>query len=186
MPTDNEWGVPALSLSGQPDAFVAPLVQWGSVPRTAKHGGTWSFYVDDYRFSAASVSQIATSNPAACVEPNYSVFDWTTRAEALYSILRKRRAAWELHLVGIPTWVDLCMPENVLDIALLGVPKGWRAYATRAFANRVQDVAREYERAANHAGCEPMFLVYGGGRKAAELCLTLPGAMHVPSRGISS
>jgi len=179
IPSDNEWGVPSLDPKIQPASIMAPIVSWGSVSRAKQHGGTWVFYVDDYRFSSPALAeQVADSFPAAAAEPNYSVFDWTPRAEALWSVYRKRRVAWELQRRGVDVFVDLCMPEPHLDLALLGVPKGWRAYATRGFEARPNDVVREYLLAAKHAGGNPLLLVYGGGRGIAEVVRTMPGAVH--------
>lgn len=179
-PSDNEWGVPLLDASLQPDAVTAPVVPWGSVARTTRHGGVWHFYVDDARFTRARLAeQVANTLPAAVVEPNFSIFDWTPRAEALWSVYRKRRVAWQLQRRGIPVFVDVCMPEHVHDLALLGVPVGWRAYATRGFEARAADVAREYGLAANHCGARPLLLVVGGGAKVRSIVGTLPGAVHV-------
>ena len=54
---------------------------------------------------------------------------------------------------------------------LLGVPAGWRAYATRGYNANVAEIAAEYELAAQHAGERPLFLVYGGGAAVQSLCL---------------
>jgi len=182
-PSDNEWGIPSLRLDVQPERVVAPIVRWGSVSRKTSHGGTWCFYVDDYRFAGSNIaSQVIATVPAACVEPNYSVFDWTSRAEALWTVYKKRRIARELQEAGVPVYVDVCVPESFSDLTLLGVPKGWRSYATRAFEVRPDDVIAEYQLAADHAGSEPLMIVYGGGKKIAERLASLPGTVHVKTK----
>lgn len=179
--TDNEWGIPSLDPELQPAAIAGPVVCWGSVARTTQHGGTWVFYTDDWRFASARlVEQIVASDPSAAVEPNYSVYDWTPRAEVLWSVYRKRRIARELQEAGVPVLVDLCMPACHAGLALLGVPRGWRAYATRGFEARADDVRAEHAIATEHAGGRPLLLVFGGGKRIAELCRELPGAIHCP------
>ncbi len=183
-PTDNEWGVPQLMIERQPDQIIAPIVRWGSVSRKTKHGGTWCFYVDDYRFGVweTLAERVAKTNPAACVEPNYSAFDWTPRAHVLWDIYRKRRIARELQLLQVPVWVDLCMPREHFDLALLGVPKGWKYYATRSFEARHDEIEHEYRLAADHCGSEPIMLVYGGGKKTADAASSLPGTVHIKAK----
>lgn len=182
-PSDNAWGVPTLKRDLEPTELVAPVVRWGSVGRRTQHGGTWCFYVDDYRFDGSGwrslAARVAASNPAAALEPNLSIFSWTPRAEALHQVYRKRWIARAMQGLGIPVWVDLCVPAEHHDLALLGVPSGWRAYATRGFEERADDIRGEYELAARHAAGEPMFLVWGGGPKVAAITRQLPGAMHL-------
>lgn len=188
LPTDNAWGVPSLLLECQPERIIAPVLRWGSVSRTTQHGGTWVTYVDDYRFGRweTMASRMAATVPAAAVEPNFSVFDWTPRAEALWSIYRKRRVARELQELGVPVFVDLCVPREHFDLALLGVPVGWRAYATRGFDARADDVVAEYGLAKVLAGREPLLLVYGGGAKVSAVVARLPGAVHVRTERVLS
>lgn len=173
--TDNEWGVPSLSLDVQPDRIVAPVVRWGSVSRSTRHGGTWCFYVDDYRFGdwQTTAARIAATEPYAAVEPNFSAFAWTPRAEVLWGVYRRRRIARELQELGVPVFVDLCLPAEHHDLALLGVPRGWRAYATRGFEARPGDIEAEHSLATERAGREPLMLVFGGGARVAEVCKRL-------------
>lgn len=180
-PSDNEWGVPTLLIDCQPDRVVAPVVRWGSVARSTRHGGTWCFYVDDYRFGPweSLAERAARTVPTACVEPNYTAHDWSPRAEVLWGVYRKRRIARELQALGVPTFVDLCLPAEHFDIALLGVPRGWRAYATRGYEARAEEIREEYARAREQAGREPLVLVYGGGPRVAAVTAELPGCVHV-------
>jgi hypothetical protein len=172
--------VPTLRLDCQPARIIAPIVRWGSVSRATRHGGTWCFYCDDYRFGdwTSLAQRVAATEPAAVVEPNFSTFDWTPRAEALWSVYRKRRVARELQELGVPVFVDLCVAAEHRDLALLGVPRGWRAYATRGFEARPEDVTAEFKLAAGHAGVAPLMLVFGGGPRVAAVAGQL-GAVHV-------
>lgn len=179
-PSD-DWGVPMLTLDVQPDRIVAPVVRWGAVSRRTQHGGTWCFYCDDYRFGAWEnlAERLASTLPAACVEPNYTAHEWTPHAEVLWGVYRKRRVARELQELGVPVFVDVCMPREHFPLTLLGVPRGWRAYATRGFEARADEIVGEYALARGHARREPLMLVYGGGPKVAEVVRRLPGAVHV-------
>ena len=52
---------------------------------------------------------------------------------------------------------------------MLGVPRGWRAFATRGYADQLYALEAEYEIAREWAGdAGPLFLVYGGGRPTRE------------------
>lgn len=189
-PSCNAWDVPTLDLAMQPREVTSPVVAWGSVSRNTRHGGTWCFYVDDARFSSPKLAgQVIASEPAACVEPNFTILDSTPRAEALWAVYRKRRIAREWQLAGIPVFVDLHVPAEMLDLAMMGVPRGWRAYATRGVAGRVNDVLIEWAAARAFSRVRdfeddisppPLFLVYGGGESIRELCTQLPGAVYVP------
>ena len=55
------------------------------------------------------------------------------------------------------------------DLNLLGVPRGWKAYANRAH-NGGDGLEEECELAREHAGtAEILYLVYGGGKAVQEL-----------------
>ncbi len=47
---------------------------------------------------------------------------------------------------------------------LTGVPKGWRAYATRGYSEQIDALEAELGIAEKHAGDSVLFLVYGGGK----------------------
>ena len=53
---------------------------------------------------------------------------------------------------------------------MLGVPKGWSAYATRGYTRFIDDLDSQYDRAAAHAGKAPLFVVYGGGNEVEARC----------------
>lgn len=181
LPSDNEFGIPSLRLDMQATAIVAPVISWGSLGRGAGNPGTWAFYVDDYRFSALlkDPMRIVNTGCAAAVEPNLTLFEQTPRYEVLAAIGRKRRVARQWQDAGVCILVDLNVPARYRTEALLGVPRGWCAYATRGYVARLADLFDEYELACDWAGGEPLLLVYGGGRAVETACQQLPGAVYV-------
>ena len=160
-----------------------PFFVWGSVPRSTR-AGTWSFYTDDYRFEALwqNPSKLVDQRSAAALEPNYSVFDDTPRAVAIWAIYRKRYLARHWQERGIRIWVDLCVSHKHSDLTLLGVPRGWQRYATRGFDARVSDLDFELRQARRHADGAPFALVvYGGGKATQAWCAKHPEVIRVPA-----
>lgn len=186
FPSSNPWGIPDLSpepLDGHRPALQAPLVAWGSVARKANPGGTWAFYVDDYRFDGLwrDPDVALKTGAAAFVEPNYSVYEDTPRAAALWSVYRKRWLAAYWQRAGAKVWVDLCMPEAHADLALLGVPSGWQRFATAGWDRRVTDLDTELAWAVERSAGAPFtLLVYGGGAEVRAWCQNRAGVLHCP------
>lgn len=185
FPSGNEWGVPTLAL--EPERFApvlqAPLLAWGSVARSACRQGTWAFYVDDYRFSAlwSEPESALASTPAALIEANYSVYDDTPRAVALWAIYRKRWLSCFWQRAGALVWVDLCVSRELSDLTLLGVPSGWQRFATAGFDARVEDLDFELELAVRHSAGAPFtLLVYGGGAEVRAWCAGRANVLHAP------
>jgi hypothetical protein len=181
LATDNEWHVPSLRLDMQATEITPPVLPWGALARGRAMVGTWHYYVDDYRFAALlkDPRRILESGCSAAVEPNITALDHTPRYEVLASVGRKRAVARAFQDAGIPIFVDLNVPERCLDLALLGVPLGWTAFATRGYSTRPDDVEAEYDLARKHASGEPLMLVVGGGKTIEALCFRLPGAVFV-------
>ncbi len=174
FPTDNDWGVPTLDITMQAQGVSAPVLGWGSVKRTSRNQGTWAFYIDDYRFSAVwdDPSRVSDTGCVAIIEPNYTISPIMPRAVALYAIYRKRYLARLWQQQGIRVFVDLnvCEP-NLSAVGMLGVPQGWRAYATHGAETDPESTVHEWEIACQRAGTEDvLFLVYGGGRATKMLC----------------
>jgi hypothetical protein len=170
-PSDNEWGIPMLDITRQADAFDLPIETWGAKARGTK-AGTLHFYTEDYRFSAVwtDPTRPLESGCINIVEPNYSVYDQVPRAIALWATYRKRWLARYWQSLGVRIFVDLNVARPYDDINLLGVPKGWRAYATRGYSNRLQALAEELEITKSHAGDSVLFMVYGGGLDVKTWC----------------
>lgn len=172
FPSDNEWGIPSLLPSLQASLLVAPFAGWGMVARSTRMVGTWHFYVDDYRFDHLweDPSGILRTGCVAVVEPNVSVYQDMPRAVALWAIYRKRWIARWWQECGIKVLVDLNVARHHAELNWLGIPKGWKAYATRAYEKRLEGTEEEYREAVDHAGTnEILFVVYGGGKKAEEM-----------------
>jgi hypothetical protein len=172
-PTDNVYGVPLLDIRLQAKAFDQPAAIWGVTSRKARMGGTWLFYTEDYRYEAlwADPSPILNTGAMAAVEPNFSAYSNMPMAVALWQIYRKRWIARWWQQYGLPVWVDLNVAENHAELNLCGVPDGWRAFATRGYAERIALTHKEYELAQRKAGDNtPLFLVYGGGKAVKAEC----------------
>lgn len=180
LPTDNEFGIPLLREDMQGEVAY-PIHPWGAVARTGQMHGTWHFYVDDYRFGSVlrNPSQVSQTLCKCAVEPNVSVFDGSPKAFALWATWQKRFVARTLQELGVRVLVDLCVPERFARVNLLGVPRGWRAYATRGFRGRETDVEAECALAAEHGGPGALVLVYGGGKGISKLCQTIKNAVFV-------
>ncbi len=175
FPTDNDWGVPLLDVRLQGTAVIAPVQPWGqgAGARSRTNPGMWHFYTEDCRFQALwdDPSPVVNSGCGAIVEPNFSLYIEMAPAIALYRTYQKRWLARFWQGFGIKVFVDLNVAENHAELNLLGVPQGWRAWATRGYVDRLDATVREWERAVAHAGTEDiLFFVYGGGKAVKGLC----------------
>ena len=160
-PSDNVSDVPSLLVNLQANAVCLPVMLWGAASRKkGRMRGTWLFYTDDYRFEALwkDPSPVVNTGCMSAVEPNFTVGPQTPHAIALYNIYRKRWIArwWQSH--GIRIFVDMNIDvEWFRDIMLLGVPRGWKAYATRGYVKRMHKTVEEYVLACEHASTEDIF-----------------------------
>lgn len=172
FPGDNEWGIPTLDLSLQAEVVYAPVVKWGTIPRTAIMTGSYHAYADDYKMQNwwKDPSQIVNSRCKAAVEPNWSSNVQMPRALVLYDIFRKRYIARVWQTFGVRVFVDLNVEREFADLILLGVPQGWTAYANRAYHDDTEHILWGYELARQRAGKEPLYLVIGGRVKVRDLC----------------
>ncbi len=182
LPTDNEWGVPVLDIALQPASVTPPVLPWGSRARGAANTGTWSFYVDDYRFGSVrqNIDAVVRTKCTACTEINITLHDGAPRAVALASAYEKRRVAALLQARGIAVFVDICVPSEHFALNFLGVPRGWRAFATRGYADLPDELRKQHAAATEWAGRMPLLLVIGGGAPTQQLCRELPGAVWYP------
>lgn len=167
FPSDNAWDIPLLDDSLQADFLDLPFLQWGTRCRKQTFRGTWGFYVDDYRFSALWKNPGAVINTGCntAVEPNFTIDNHTPRAVALYQIYRKRYLArlWQ-QLGGVRILADLNVPAGFERENLLGIPQGWKAYATRGYSDLLGKLDSELALAQEHANStRVLFVVYGGG-----------------------
>lgn len=183
--SDNEYGIPTLDPRLQPEQLALPLVRWGSVHRTNVHiSGTWHFYTDDYRFNTIwNRPQMVTATGAPCViEPNVSTNYDDPRALVLWGIYRKRWIARYWQSCGLTIIVDLNVDPYQFDLALIGVPKGWRAYAIRARSYDPGFTLLAYTLATRHAQTtDILFVVYAGGDVHRQLCQQYHWTWHPDS-----
>lgn len=177
FPSSNFYGIPDLLPSLQPRGLEHPFNRWGTTARRNRvEGQTIHFYTDDYRFTGLwkDPSPIVNSGCRAMVVPNFSTNGGMPAVVVLaYQYMRMWIARWaQSH--GIEVWADLGLEKMHLDKALLGVPHGWRAYATYTYTRGYdpeETLFPQYEAACKHAGTdEILFLVYGGEEKIQELC----------------
>ena len=170
--TDNEYGIPMLDINMQADHLEAPFMGWGTKARKNRMTGTYHFYVDDSRFEQVWRDPIDIANSAcyAIVEPNFSIYTDMPKAVALWQMFRKRWITRWLQSIGVKAIVDLNIAHRHDDLRFIGVPEGWKSYATRAYSERLDETVKEYEQAVKHAGGGTiLFVCYGGGKKAEAL-----------------
>lgn len=171
LPSDNEWGVPVLDPAMQAVELPLPCRGWGAVARGAAMA-SWHCYVDDYRFGRLlqQPEQIVESGARVAVEPNISIFEEQPLALALAAVYRKRWVARLWQNLGVRVLVDLNVAARARTLNMTGVPRGWGAFATRLYANRLLEAEAEYAFARDWAGRVPhLFVSIGGGRAGAEL-----------------
>jgi hypothetical protein len=184
-PSDNQFGIPSLLLSMQADAVDLPVVVWGSISRNTSMNGTWAFYTDDYRFEHLwnDPSLIIKTACVNAIEPNYSIYNQTPPAVAMWQIYRKRWMARYWQSKGLRIFVDLNVNRAFAEDNLQGVPAGWSAFATRGYNDRVNDLAHELSLAQGVAGKKDglLFVVYGGGSIVKKFCMD-NGLVHIPEQ----
>ena len=168
FPSDNDAEIPNLRLDMQAQELSIPFLCWGEQKRTTNLLGLGSmhFYTDDYRYTALydHPEQILRANPRNIVEPNYSLFDDMPVSFGLQRIYKKRWIARAMQERGIRIFVDLNVAQKFYKLNMLGVPMGWRAFSTRGYSERLENLEYEYEIARNWAQEEePLFVIYGGG-----------------------
>jgi hypothetical protein len=185
-PIPDDWDIPPLDLSWQAtredirSAASPHWLHWGAWVRNTKgQGRAVSFYRYDRHFTALikHPERLIRFGPAVAVEANFSTFATQPRWEALGTIGRKRSLSAIWGEAGVKLIVDLNVDPTFSDLALLGVPFGWAAYATRSHRDLGPDVLTSaYGRAADHAangGIGPdrlTFLIFGGGQMIRDLC----------------
>ena len=165
--------IPTLLEDKQAEFIDLPVRGWGSVSRRSRMRGTWHFYIDDSKFTALWKKPHALFESQAfnCVEVNFSTFDQTPFAVGLFRVFQKRWLARFWQESGIGIFVDLNVDRKFDTINLLGVPKGWKAYATAAADNSIDLLQHHYELACDHAESKDIrMMVYGGGKKVRKFC----------------
>ena len=170
FPSDNLYDVPTLDITLQADNLVLPIEKWGDKSRRGIHRGTYHFYTEDYKFLALwnDPTVIVNSQCVAAVEPNLSTNEMMPAAVGHFRIYQKRWMARFWQDYGVKIFVDLTVDPKFYDFNLLGVPDGWRAFATRAYSHQLDLLEREHEMAKTIAGGKPVMIVIGGGVEAEQ------------------
>ena len=173
-PTDNLFEIPVLKVEEQPPIGIElPFAAWGADSRLRQDVKTYHFYVDDYRFNAIwkDPSKVVMSGCNAIVEPNLSLYDTTPIAYGLQQIYKKRWIARYFQECGIDVYADLNVASKFREYNRMGIPKGYNAFATRGYGDRIEYLKQEIDIAREISGKEiPNMIVYGGGAKIKEIC----------------
>lgn len=173
-PTDNCYDIPVLDEFKQPKTgLLLPVSAYGAERRQRTGISTYHFYVDDYRFSSLwkDPLKIVRAGVKEVVEPNLSLFDSTPIAYGLQQIYKKRWLARFWQECGINVYADLNVSQKFYKYNILGIPKGYNAFATRGYSDRPVSLLCEYEIAQDISGLEhPNMIVYGGGEAIRKIC----------------
>lgn len=186
FPSDNEWGVPSLNLSGQALTVDLPVNVWGAAGRKNKMRGTYHFYTDDYRFDGlwTDPSPVVNSGCINAVEPNISTNLQMPRAVVLWHTYRKRWMSRYWQDNGVKIFVDLDVHPDLQDINLLGVPSGWRSYACymRQSDHKDEEIYTFCETARARCGGDNfLLLVIGGNKNVQKMASEIPQVVWVAS-----
>jgi len=179
--TDNQWDIPVLLPQWQADALDLPVNKWG-VGRKIMGSGTIHFYTQDMKFEYLWKNPQGLINYGCvnAVEPNFSTNAQMPKALVLYQTYRKRWMARYWQSKGIRIFVDLHVIPEWEEMNLLGVPRGWRAYASKGLVAQQDTLLPLFKTAQAHAEREDiLFVVIGGRDSIKELCLQ-HGWVHVP------
>lgn len=173
FPAESTWGIPILDLARQATHLDAPILPWGSIGRRRVHRGSYHFYTEDRKFKALweNPGHLPLTECRTAVELNFSTNTQTPAAAALWDVYRKRWVAAYWQSMGVRVAVDINVEERFADLNLLGVPRGWSAYATRATDADLATLKAQHERAIDHANGNSMtMLVYCGGHMVRAYC----------------
>lgn len=171
--SDNPYDIPVLKMSKENVYLQLPFKPYGADARTKTGVGTYHFYVDDYRFNAIwnDPTKVINSGCGAIVEPNCSLYETTPIGYGIFLIYKKRWIARFMQDYGINVFVDLNVTEKFMKYNILGVPKGYNAFFTRGYDNRLKALEYELEIAREISGLEtPNLCVYGGSKKVKDFC----------------
>lgn len=171
--SDNDFDIPTLLLSEQANKLELPITPWGKNSRLRKDVITYHFYCDDYKFEALwkDPYNLLVSGCHAIIEPNFSLHNETPIALGLQNIYKKRWIARYCQDCGIKVYADLNVAPKFSKYNMLGIPKGYNAFFTRAITGQLVLVENDYKIAQEISGLEkPNFIVYGGGKEAKDWC----------------
>ena len=171
--SNNEFEIPSLLIEKQARKLLLPLTAYGSIRRQSK-AQTVHFYVDDYRFDSIwkNPAKLLNGDIVSAVEPNTSVFDTTPIAYGLHQIYRKRWISRYWQECGLLIYADLNVSSKFYEYNRMGIPKGYNAFATRGYSDRLPYLEVEVDIAREISGMQiPNMIVYGGGEKVKKFCI---------------
>jgi hypothetical protein len=188
FPTDCPEGIPTLDISLQGDVLDYPA-QWGKFGRsTEMKGKTVTFWEDDYRFNALGTAvehghhwrklwerpaKVWESGAPSFIEVNFSTSNSQPYYRALWQIAKKRHLSCLFQKMGgMRCWVDMNVAERWEELNLLGVPKGWLAYATHYQKYYDLDLLmHQVEIAMAHAATDSIrFAVFAHNKEVERFC----------------
>jgi hypothetical protein len=172
--SNNELEIPNLLIEKQAGKLELPFSPWGADTRLKKDIATYHFYVEDYRFEAIwkNPDKVLASGVKSIVEPNLSLFDTTPIAYGLHQIYKKRWISRYFQEYGILVYADLNVSKKFKEYNKMGIPKGYNAFFTRGYSDRLEYLKKEFDIAKEISGLQtPNFLVYGGGKNVQKFCI---------------
>jgi len=164
--------------------IVEPFLIWGSITRKKEMLGTYAFYCDDYKFTNLwnDPDTLVKTGCAVAVEPNFSINDLMPPVVALYHIFQKRWLSRYWQTQGIKIIIDVNVCPRYAQLGFIGVPRGWKTYCTRIHKGMHYILDYEYQLCQEHAGCDPLFIVYGGDNKFARQYCEQRGWLWIPDK----
>jgi hypothetical protein len=167
-----------LAWAATPADIARPALEgwhgWGEATRHERAARrAVHFYKYDYKWRMLVLhpDRLVRFGCPVAIEPNFSTHAGLARAAVLYDVYRKRRCAACWGEAGVKLLVDLSVEPEFQSLNFLGVPCGWPSYATRRHADTPwSQVIDEWSLAADHCGRDPLFVVFGGGRRTHRLC----------------
>lgn len=170
------YDIPQLPLEGQAtrEAILEGLgiewLAWGSQARNKPLKAT-HFYTEDSRWTALEGKPDALKNAGVlfAIEPNYSTSNDMPQALVIADIYKKRRLSYDWIGQGIKVLVDVNVSRAFFREMLLGVPKGWKAFANRYNAQDPEHLLETYELITEQMGEGIVYLVYGT-QGIAQIC----------------
>jgi hypothetical protein len=175
FPFEPTWEIPWLSMKYmQRDGVPTPFVKWGEITRAAKNVGCWHCYVMDEKFDPTLWNDVRNGlrSSATCfVECNFSTCEATPLIVGVYDIFRKRRISRLMQSRAMNIIVDTNVHPKFYKYALLGVPDGWTAFASRGLSGYIERLDDRFAMCVERAQTDDiLFVVYGGGKDVAKKC----------------
>ena len=156
-------------LTLEPQKYHLPVQNWGF--HTSRGCGTLLFY--EYTFLndklIARQEDLLRSVTAHSVGELYLEDEpGDSKRYIMAQVQRKRALTARFQRLGIPVWIDLTIRNDCYNLALYGVPKGWKSYSIRK--PLAKDLIRVAALAQERAGGEIRLICYGGSFVVEDIC----------------